>query len=98
MVDMHRKYSAKGFAAVSVSLDDATDEQARASAKGFLTEKQATFSNFLLDEKVEFWQAKLKIDGPPCVFVFDRQGRLVKKYHDDVDYGEIERIVADALR
>jgi len=98
LVELHRKYAAKGLAAVSVSLDDPTDEQARASAKGFLTEKQATISNFVLDEKIEFWQAKLKIDGPPCVFVFDRKGRLVKKYHDDVDYGEIDRIVADLLR
>ncbi len=98
LVELHRKYAARGFAAVSVTLDDPTDEQARSSAKDFLAEKQASFSNFLLDEKIEFWQAKLKIDGPPCVFVFDRRGRLVKRYHDDVDYGEIERIVADALK
>jgi len=98
LVELSRKYAARGFAAVSVSLDDSTDEHARKEANRFLNEKQAAFSNFLLDEKPEFWQDKLKIDGPPCVFVFDRDGRLVKKYHDDVDYGEIDRIVADLLK
>jgi thiol-disulfide isomerase/thioredoxin len=98
LVELHRKYATKGLAAVSVSLDDATDEHAREEANRFLTDKQAAFSNFLLDEKPEFWQAKLKIDGPPCVFVFDRSGRLVKRYHDDVDYSEIDRIVADLLK
>jgi thiol-disulfide isomerase/thioredoxin len=98
LVDLHRKYAAKGLAAVSVSLDDPTDEQARERANRFLTDKQAAFSNYMLDEKATFWQEKLKIDGPPCVFVFDRSGRLVKKYHDDVDYNEIDHIVVDLLK
>jgi thiol-disulfide isomerase/thioredoxin len=98
LVELHRKYAARGFAAVSVSLDDPTDEHTRDEANKFLNEKQAAFSNFLLDERPEIWQDKLKIDGPPCVFVFDRSGRLVKKYHDDVDYNEIDRVVADLLK
>jgi thiol-disulfide isomerase/thioredoxin len=98
LVELHRKYAAKGMTALSVSLDDPTDEQAREKASRFLTEKQATFTNLLLDEKVAVWQTKLKIDGPPCVFVFNRNGRLVKRYHDDVDYDEIDHIVADLLK
>jgi thiol-disulfide isomerase/thioredoxin len=98
LVELHRKYAPRGLAAVSVSLDDPTDEQAREHANRFLAEKQAAFANFMLDEKAPFWQEKLKIDGPPCVFVFNSSGRLVKKYHDDVDYAEIDRIVADLLK
>ena len=63
-----------------------------------MTAKGAAFANYLLDEKPDVWQAKLKIDGPPCVFVFNRRGRLVKKFHDHVDYTEIERLVADLLK
>jgi thiol-disulfide isomerase/thioredoxin len=98
LVELHRKYAGAGLTCISVSLDDPADDAARGRALRFLTEKKATFSNFLLDERPEFWQAKLKIDGPPCVFVFNRAGGLVKRFHDDVDYREIERIVIDALK
>lgn len=98
LVELHRKYATAGLACISVSLDDPADDAARARALRFLADKKATFSNFLLEERPEFWQAKLKIDGPPCVFVFNRAGGLVKKYHDDVDYRDIERLVTDALK
>src|SRR5262249_46241839 len=98
LVELHRKYGASGLAAVSVSLDDSHDDETRQRVRKFLIAQGAEFANFLLDEKPQTWQAKLKIDGPPCVFVFDRRGRLVKRYHDHVDYAEIERLVADLLR
>ncbi len=98
LVDLHQRFAAQGLAAISVSLDDATDDDARARVKRFLDSHKATFSNYLLAEKPVVWQAKLKIDGPPCVFVFNRKGQLLKKYHDDVDYREIEKIVKEALK
>src|SRR5262249_45149818 len=98
LVELHRKYSADGLVCVSVDLDDPTDDAARQRALRFLTEKKATFLNVLLDERPEFWQAKLKVEGPPCVFVFNRAGGLIKKCHDEIDYAEIERIVIDALK
>ena len=98
LVELHQKYAADGLACISVSLDDPTDDAARSRALRFLNEKKATFLNLLLDERPEFWQAKLKIDGPPCVFVFNRAGGLLKKFHDDVDYRDIERLVIDALK
>ena len=33
----------------------------------------------LLDETPEFYQSKLKIDGPPCIYIFDRANRWVVK-------------------
>jgi thiol-disulfide isomerase/thioredoxin len=98
LVELHRKYSREGLTAVSVSLDDSKDEETRDRVRKFLTARKATFVNYLLAEEPAVWQAKLKIDGPPCVFVFNRKGQLLKKYHDDVDYGEIERIVQTALK
>jgi thiol-disulfide isomerase/thioredoxin len=98
LVELHQKYSNRGLTALSVSLDDPHDDEARDRVRKFLAAREATFVNFLLDEKPDVWQAKLKIDGPPCVFVFDRRGRLVKRYHDHVDYAEIERLVADLLK
>ena len=59
---------------------------------------RARVPEVVLEDPPQVWQAKLKIDGPPCVFVFNRAGGLIKRFHDDVDYPEIERIVMDALK
>ena len=53
VVEMHRKFSKKGLAVISLSLDDPTDKAAVAEAEKFLKENQAGFTNILLDE--ELW-------------------------------------------
>lgn len=93
---MHNKYAKDGLAAVSVSLDDPTDEKAQQRVIDFLRKQKATFTNLVLDEKSEVWQEKLKFDGPPCVFVFDREGKW-KKF-ESPDYAEIEKYVVDLLK
>lgn len=93
---MHKKYAKDDFAAVSVSLDDPKDEKARERVLDFLRKQKATFTNLILDEKSEVWQEKLKFDGPPCVFVFARDGTW-KKYTSP-DYAEIEKYVAELLK
>jgi thiol-disulfide isomerase/thioredoxin len=99
LVALHQKYARNGFVAVSVSLDDATDDEAKAKALKFLQAQKATFTNLLLDEKPEVWQAKLKIDGPPLVMVFARDGKLEQKFVDKaVDYAEIGKLVAELLK
>ena len=95
-VALHEKHATAGVAAVSVSLDDAAGAE---KVKKFLLGQKATCANYLLSEKPEVWQAKLKIDGPPCVYVFNRQGQLEQKFSDkDVDYGVIEKLVVELLR
>ena len=99
---MHKKYAKDGLAAVSVSLDDLTEDGAKDKVLLFLDTQQATFTNLILDEKPEVWQAKLKIDGPPLVMVFARDGRLEQRYPNekdkDVDYAVIEKLVTDLLK
>src|SRR5262249_18539512 len=90
-VALHRKYAASGLAAVSVSLDDATDAEARQRVVDFLTAQKATCRNVLLTDGPAVWQAKWKLAGPPCVFLFDRQGKLISRWEDrDIDYTVIE--------
>jgi thiol-disulfide isomerase/thioredoxin len=99
LVALHQKYAKDGFVAVSVSLDDPTDDDAKAKALKFLRAQKATFTNVLLDEKPEVWQAKLKIDGPPLVMVFARDGKLEQRFVDKaVDYAEIGKLVAELLK
>ena len=93
---MHRKYAKDGFEAVSVSLDDPADKEVMAKLTKFLQDKQATFTNVVLDEKPEFWQEKLQFDGPPCVFVFNREGKWTK-FSPGFEYGEVEKLVAELL-
>jgi hypothetical protein len=101
---MQSKYAKDGFAAVSVSLDDPNDKKAKDRVIKFLESKKATFTNLILDEKPEVWQEKLKIDGPPAVFVFGRDGKLVKKFAEGVegaehvDYAKIEQLVTELLK
>ena len=93
---MHNKYAKEGFAAISVSLDDPKDEAARQRVLDFLRKQKATFTNLILDEKSEVWQEKLKFDGPPCVFVFNRDGKW--KPYMMPDYAEIEKYVAELMK
>jgi hypothetical protein len=96
---MHRKYAARGLVAISVSLDKAEDATVRPKIDQFLRQQQATFANFVLDARDEEWQARLKINGPPCVYVFDRNNRFaLKQVEDQVDYAAIEKAVQELLK
>jgi thiol-disulfide isomerase/thioredoxin len=98
-VALHQKYANSGLIAVSVSLDDANDADARQRVIVFLTAQKATCRNVLLTDSPKVWQEKWKIAGPPCVFLFDRQGRLINRWEDkDIDYPAIERRVAELLK
>ena len=103
---MQKKYAGKDFAAVSVNLDDPHDANARAKVQAFLEKQKATFTNVMLDAKPEVWQEKLKIDGPPAIYVFDRDNRFVKKLPvisdkesetEGAEYSVVEPLVAKLL-
>ncbi|MCX7702463.1 MAG: thioredoxin-like domain-containing protein [Gemmataceae bacterium] len=98
LMQLHRQYARQGLVVLTVSLDDPDDSEAGSRLREFLSAQRADTENYWLQEKPEVWQAKLKIDGPPCVFLFDRRGRLVKKYHDHVDYEDIGRRIEVLLR
>jgi len=97
---MQRKYAKDGLAAVSVSLDDPDDKEARERVLKFLKAKGADFTNLFLDEPSERWSDRLKIDLPPAVFVFDRDGRIAGKFEGKtVNYEtQIEPLVVELLK
>jgi hypothetical protein len=94
---MHRKYADRGLAAVSVSLDDPKNDKDRARVQGFLEQQHATFLNVLLDAEPEVWQERLKIAGPPCLYVFDRDNRYVLKQDEGEDFAVVEKKVLELL-
>jgi hypothetical protein len=95
---MHDKYSKDGLAAISCALDDPTNKKTREKLLKFLEEKKADFTNLWLNEKSEDWQEQLKIDGPPAVFVFDRDGKPAKKFTEDFTYADVEKVVAELMK
>jgi hypothetical protein len=96
---MHRKYSPDGLVAVSVALDDPEDKDSRGNILKFLEKQKAAFPNYWLLEETSVWLEKLKISGPPLVYVFNRQNQWVAKLEGDkVDYVAIEQLVREQLR
>lgn len=102
LVEMHRKYGSKGLACVSLSMDDPTKPKQVAEAEKFLKDKKAQFRNILLDEEEGVGFDKLMINSIPAVFIFDPNGKEVKRFTlDDPDnqftYAEVEEAVKALL-
>jgi hypothetical protein len=96
---MHRRYGKDGLVCVSVSVDEAENKD---KALAFLKKREAAFANYLLDEKAEVWQNKLKLTGTPAVVLFGKDGNLVRKFEDnDADhpfsYDDVEAVVRKLL-
>jgi len=83
LVEMHHKYASKGLAVISLSMDDPTDAKAVASAKAFLEEKKAVFTNVLLSEDYGVGFDKLDISAIPAVFLFGPDGKELKRFTMD---------------
>lgn len=95
VVEMHKKYAAKGLAVVSLSLDDATEPKDMAKVEKFLKSKNATFTNFVLAEEPTDAFDKLKVGGVPAVFFFGPDGKEILRFDgDDADnpftYDDVE--------
>src|SRR5262249_9353194 len=91
LVKMHNKYAKDGLDAVSVAVDPlepGEEDAVKTAVMRFLQTQNATFTNVLLDEKPEVWQDKLHNPEVPIVFVFNRAGKVAKKYTDNVSYAE----------
>jgi len=102
LVEMHRKYSGKGLAVISLTLDDPTDAKAVAEAEKFLREQKAVFTNVLLDENYGDGFDKLDINTIPAVFLLGPDGKEMKRFTMDdtrhqFTYEQVEKEVAALL-
>ncbi|MBX7102662.1 MAG: TlpA family protein disulfide reductase [Gemmataceae bacterium] len=92
VVDLHRKHARDPVAVLAVALDEPAKKP---GVEAFVRRQQATFANYLLEDPYQVWQSKLKVDGPPVVFVFNKQGDLVQRFADEgVNYDIIGKLVA----
>lgn len=100
LVKLQQKYGPQGLAAVSVALDDPNNKLPQDAVLRFLKKQNATFTNLFLDEKEDVWKARFAIDGPPCVFVFNRDGKHKKFDADHIQEGyvNIEKQIIEFLQ
>lgn len=90
LVKLHGEQSST-IACISVTVDDPDDS---AKALRFLKQQKAVFENYLLDEKAEVYQKEFGFAAVPCVLVYDRNGKLVKKFSDkEFTYKEVRKVV-----
>jgi thiol-disulfide isomerase/thioredoxin len=95
---LDEKYRGRGLAVVTVSVDPPDDPNSAKASLAFLQKQRATCRNVLLTDAAELWQEKWKIDGPPILFLFDRDGRLVAKWKDKIDLKEVEKQIEAELK
>jgi hypothetical protein len=100
LVEMRDKYATDGLVVITVSLDEEPQTPAvQDKVRKLLESKKAyQFTNLILDEKLEFWQEKLKFDGPPSFYIFGTDGKLIKQFKNDFEFDEVEKLVNESIK
>ena len=101
LVALHRRYGAERVACISLCANFTglgKPEDDRAAALEFLRVQGATFDNRLSTVADAQLYAALGIATVPAVFVYDRDGRLVKKFDGEVKYADVDALLAPRLR
>lgn len=94
LVRLHEKHGGKDVVCMSMSVDyvgiaKKPPEFYRERVLKFLTKQNATFENILLNQESDIWYESVDLAAIPAVFVFDRAGKLVKRFdNDDIEGDE----------
>jgi thiol-disulfide isomerase/thioredoxin len=102
LVEMNKKYGDRGLAVASISFDDPSNQKQVDEAESFLREKNADFTNYLLDEAEGVGFEKFGVNGIPAVFVYGPDGREIKRFtmddpNNQFTYDEVEKYLAGLL-
>ena len=101
LVGLHKKYGPEKIACVSfcmnyVGLGKVEDEIEPVIE--FLRKQGATFDNILSTDEDTVVNKKLDIKSVPAIFIYDRDGKLVKLINTETTYAEVEKIVAPLVQ
>lgn len=100
LVELHHEHGPDKVACVSLNLDfmgNGTPEECREPVIKFLREQAAAFDNILSSDSDEAIYEKLEFGAIPAVFVFDRQGKLAKRFDGEAAYKDVKAFVAAML-
>jgi len=95
-VALAKKYREQGLAAISVSFDRFDDEP---QVREFLAKKGADFDNIISQHDSVGQKAFADFDSGrlPEYRLYDRQGKLRKKWEGGVDQAELEKTIVELL-
>jgi thiol-disulfide isomerase/thioredoxin len=108
LVELHRKYGPDRVACISLSFDFeglGKPEDQVEGVLGFLRQQGATFENLMSNEESDVLYRKFKLAAVPAVFVYDRAGRLRKRFDNEqakskaeaFSYAQVGELVAQLL-
>lgn len=96
LVQIHKQYAGK-VVAVSVTVDDEEDAD---KALKFLKQQNATFENYLLAEPAKVYQQRYQFIAVPCVLVFGKDGKLVRRFSSDDEeftYKDVNKLIESLI-
>jgi thiol-disulfide isomerase/thioredoxin len=87
------------IACISLSMDYegiGKPEDQRENVLAFLIQQHATMDNVLTQENSDAMLKHLGVGSIPAVFVYDRQGKLVKTFeHPGFTYADVEKLASE---
>jgi len=103
LVALHKKYGPGKVACISLcanfqGIGKPTDPDVIDEPLSFLKSQNATFDNVLCADSDSDLYAKWKFNSVPAIFVYDRDGKLLKKFENEVKYSEVEALVGPLLK
>ena len=93
LVALHKKHNPEDLACISLSFDYegiGSPEQTKPKVLDFLKSQGATFDNVLSQDESDVLYRKLELASVPAVFVYDRDGKLVKRFDNEKAASEAE--------
>ena len=101
LVKLHQEHGPEKLACISVSFDYdgiGKPEEFEADVLAFLQKQQATFDNVLAAEEADVMYAKMKLPSIPAVFIYNAEGKLVKRFDGEFSYtDDVAPLVAELL-
>ena len=88
LVEMAEKWRDKGVVVMTLHVETTIDveegrEKSQDKARKILARWKVTGPQFWLSETQKVWMDRLEIESYPTVFVFNKDGRIAKKFVDD---------------
>ena len=109
LIKLQNKYGPERLACISLSFDYegiGKPEEVVGKVQDFLVQQRATFDNVLSSEESDALYRKFKLISVPAVFVYDREGKLVKRFDneeakseaDAFTYEQVGEVVEELLK
>ncbi|MFN4260663.1 MAG: TlpA family protein disulfide reductase [Gemmataceae bacterium] len=99
LVEMQHQWGKDGLIVMTLDLDDPEDMDIRQDVVKFLKDNKITLLNLVIAEgdDLNTWLDKLDVGAFPTTFVYDRDGKLVKRF-EGAEPAEIEKYVQQQLK